>query len=271
MDNRERTAWQRVELARNTKRPTAKYYIEQIVENFIELHGDQLYRDDPAIIGGIGTLDKYSITVIGQEKGDTIEHKAKCNFGCAHPEGYRKSLRLMKQAEKFGRPVICIVDTQGAFCGIGAEERGMGRAIAENLQVMAMLKVPVISVLIGEGGSGGALALAVANQVAMLENSVYSILSPEGFASILFKDGTRAIEAAELMKLTAEEVRQLGIIDQVIPEPEGGAHQNPEKTAEQIKEYLLTALENMKGKSGQELQQERYEKFRKMGLQSIQK
>lgn len=269
MDNMERTAWQRVELARNTKRPTAKYYIEQMMENFMELHGDQLYRDDPAIIGGIGTIGPYCVTVIGQEKGDTIENKARCNFGCAHPEGYRKSLRLMKQAEKFGRPVICIVDTQGAYCGIGAEERGMGRAIAENLQAMAMLEIPIVSVLVGEGGSGGALALAVANQVAMLENSVYSILSPEGFASILFKDGTRAIEAAELMKMTAREVKQLGIIDQVIPEPDGGAHQNPEKTAAEIKAFILSALDGMKGKSGQILQQERYEKFRKMGTSSI--
>lgn len=261
--------WSRVEQARNPKRPTSKYYIHEIFDDFIELKGDRLFGEDLAIIAGIGLLENTPVTIIGQEKGTNTLDKSKRNFGCAHPEGYRKSLRLMKQAEKFGRPVICFVDTQGAFCGVGAEERGMGRAIAKNLLELSRLEVPVLSILIGEGGSGGALALAVADKVAMLDNSIYSILSPEGFASILWKDASRAKEAAELMKLTAAEVKELGLIDDVIPEFGGGAHLAPEKTAENIKNYLVPNLYQLMQLPKEELLARRYDRFRRMGQEHL--
>jgi len=265
----DQSAWNRVEVARNPKRPTSKYYIEQIFTDFIELHGDRLYGDDGAVVGGVGFLGNQAVTVIGQEKGATLQEKSKRNFGSAHPEGYRKALRLMKNAEKFGRPVICLVDTQGAYCGIGAEERGMGNAIAVNLLEMSQLKVPIISVLIGEGGSGGALGLAVADRVAMLENAVYSILSPEGFASILWKDATRAKEAAEHMKMTAAEVKELGIIEEVIPEPMSGAHIAPELTAKNIKDYLIRELKSVEELGVGTMLEKRYERFRKIGQEFL--
>ena len=263
------SAWSRVEVARNQKRPTSKYYIQEIFTDFVELHGDRLYGDDGAVIGGVGFLDGRPVTVIGQEKGTSLQEKSKRNFGSAHPEGYRKALRLMKNAEKFGRPVICLVDTQGAYCGVGAEERGMGNAIAVNLLEMSQLKVPILSVLIGEGGSGGALGLAVADRVAMLENAVYSILSPEGFASILWKDATRAKEAAEHMKMTAAEVKQLGMIEEVIPEPMAGAHIAPEHTAKNIKEYLIRELKSVEELDAAQMLEKRYERFRKMGQEYL--
>ena len=212
-NKKEKSAWERVELSRSPARCTAGDYIDQIFEDFTELHGDRCFGDDGAVIGGIATLSGIPVTVIGQQKGKNTRENIRCNFGMASPEGYRKALRLMKQAEKFHRPIICFVDTPGAACGIGAEERGQGRAIAENLSEMSGLKVPVLSIVIGEGGSGGALALAVANEVWMMENATYSILSPEGFASILWKDGKRAKEAAGIMKITAKDLKELGVIE----------------------------------------------------------
>lgn len=214
------TAWERVKTARSNERPTSVDYIGGIFDRFLELHGDRMSRDDGAIVGGIATIDGIPVTVIGQQKGRNIKQNIKRNFGMPYPEGYRKALRLMKQAEKFHRPIICLVDTPGAFCGIEAEERGQGEAIARNLYEMSSLKTPILSIVIGEGGSGGALALAVANEVWMLENSTYSILSPEGFASILWKDSRRADEAASIMKITADDLLDLNVINKVISEQE---------------------------------------------------
>ncbi len=265
MMNEQLSAWERVKTARDVKRPTALYYIENIITDFMELHGDQSFADDAAIVGGIGLLGDIPVTVIGQEKGTTTQEKIKRNFGSPHPEGYRKALRLMKQAEKFHRPVICFVDTQGAYCGIGAEERGQGRAIAENLAAMSKLQTSVISIVIGEGGSGGALAMGVADKVAILENAIYSVLSPEGFASILWKDASRAEEAASVMKLTANELSALGVVDDVISEPEGGAQKDPEAQASAIKAYLQAQIALLGQKPVDELVCDRYEKFRAMG------
>lgn len=214
----ELTAWERVKRARSSERPTSIDYISGIFDRFMELHGDRVCRDDGAIVGGIARIDGIMVTVIGEQKGRTLKQNQKRNFGMPYPDGYRKALRLMKQAEKFNRPVICFVDTPGAFCGIEAEERGQGEAIARNLYEMSALKVPVLSIFIGEGGSGGALALAVANEVWMLENATYSILSPEGFASILWKDGKRANEAAGIMKITAADLQELRIVERVFGE-----------------------------------------------------
>ncbi len=214
----ELTAWERVKRARSSERPTSIDYISGIFDRFMELHGDRVCRDDGAIVGGIARIEGIMVTVIGEQKGRTLKQNQKRNFGMPYPDGYRKALRLMKQAEKFGRPIICFVDTPGAFCGIEAEERGQGEAIARNLYEMSALKVPVLSIFIGEGGSGGALALAVANEVWMLENATYSILSPEGFASILWKDGKRANEAAGVMKITAEDLKELHIVERVFGE-----------------------------------------------------
>ena len=214
----ELTAWERVKRARSSERPTSIDYISGIFDRFMELHGDRVCRDDGAIVGGIARIEGIMVTVIGEQKGRTLKQNQKRNFGMPYPDGYRKALRLMKQAEKFGRPIICFIDTPGAFCGIEAEERGQGEAIARNLYEMSALKVPVLSIFIGEGGSGGALALAVANEVWMLENATYSILSPEGFASILWKDGKRADEAAGVMKITAEDLKELHIVERVFGE-----------------------------------------------------
>ncbi len=212
-------AWERVKIARMIERPTALDYINEILTNFIELHGDRNFKDDEAVVGGIALLDEMPVTVIGIQKGKNLKENIKRNFGSPNPEGYRKSLRLMKQAEKFKRPIICFINTSGAYCGVGAEERGQGEAIAKNLMEMALIKTPIISIVIGEGGSGGALALAAGDRVWMLENSVYSILSPEGCASILFKDSSKSKEVAEIMKLTSYELLELGVIEKVIEEP----------------------------------------------------
>jgi len=257
------TAWEILKLARAVDRPTSKFYINTIFDDFIELHGDRNYRDDPSIIGGIGLLNGKPVTIIAEEKGTTLKEKTERNFGSPHPEGYRKALRLMEQADKFGRPIVCFVDTQGAYCGVGAEERGQGEAIAHNLAEMMQLTVPVISIVIGEGGSGGALAIAVANKVAGLENSVYSILSPEGFASILWKDSSRAEEAAEVMKITAEDLKNLDVIDEIISEPEGGAGKDPQMVAENIKKYITKELTALSRKSADTLRKDRYKRFRK--------
>ncbi|MBD5560328.1 MAG: acetyl-CoA carboxylase carboxyltransferase subunit alpha [Clostridia bacterium] len=264
------SAWDVVQTARDLERPTSQYFIDHIFTDFTEMHGDKLYGDDAAIVGGVGWLGDMPVTVIGQEKGVTLSEKARCNFGSAHPEGYRKSLRLMKQAEKFGRPVVCIVDTQGAFCGVGAEERGMGEAIARNMLELSRLKTPVVSVLIGEGGSGGAIALAVSDRLAMLENSIYTILSPEGFSSILWKEAARAPEAAELMRVTAAEVYDMGLVDDVIPEPEGGAKQNDDGAfAQQVRSYLEEQLAMLTKEPVASLLEKRYQKFRGFGKEYI--
>ncbi len=241
----ENRAWQSVQLARNTHRPTARHYIERMVDGFVELHGDRAFGDDGAVVGGIGWVGGRPVTVIAQEKGADLKERIARNFGCPQPEGYRKSLRLMRQAEKFGRPIVCLVDTQGAFCGMEAEERGQGNAIADNLLAMAGLRVPVVSVLLGEGGSGGALALALSDRVAMQEHAVYSVLSPEGFASILWKDRSRAPEAAAVMKMEAAEVCRMGIVDAVLSEGEGPAHENPDAAAENVRAYVEEALDEL--------------------------
>ena len=261
----EKSPWDKLNIARDKNRPNARFYIENIFNDFIELHGDRYYKDDSAIIGGIASVNNINVTVIGINKGKDIGENIKNNFGMPHPEGYRKALRLMKQAEKFNRPIICFVDTPGAFCGIEAEERGQGEAIAQNLLVMSKLKTPIISIIIGEGGSGGALALAVANKVYMLENSVYSILSPEGFASILWKDATRAKEASEVMKITAKDLKGFNIIDSIIEEPVGGAHEDPKFMCDKIKENILSDLEKLINTDLNEVVDMRYNKFRKIG------
>lgn len=251
------TAFGRVRLARNSTRPTGLDYIENIFNSFIELHGDRRYADDSAIVGGIAKLGDYPVTVIAIEKGHTAQEHNYRNFGAPHPEGYRKVLRLMKQAEKFKRPVICFVDTSGAYCGISAEERGQGQAIAENLMELSVLRVPIISILIGEGGSGGALALAVADRVWMLQNAVYSVISPEGCASILWRNPDRAEEAAESLKLTAEDAKSLGVIEKILPEDDIGK----EKFYDLIRVLLTEELKELSG--DMELTQKRYERFRR--------
>ncbi len=259
------SVWQMVQAARDPRRPTSAFYISRCIDGFIELHGDRAFGDDAAIIGGVGWLGGMAVTVIGEEKGVDAREKVRRNFGSPHPEGYRKALRLMRQAEKFARPVICLVDTQGAFCGVGAEERGQGAAIAESLEAMMSLRVPILSVVIGEGGSGGALALAVADRVAMLKNANYGILTPEGFASILWKDASRAPEAAEVMRITAAELQNLGIIEDVIPEPGDNAASDPPAMAATLKTYLLEQVSALSARPTDDLLRERYERFRRMG------
>jgi acetyl-CoA carboxylase carboxyl transferase subunit alpha len=263
LDNK--TAWEKLSLARMIERPTALDYIERIFDSFMEFHGDRYFSDDASVVGGIALLDGEPVTIIAHQKGRNTAENVKRNFGSPNPEGYRKGLRLMKQAEKFGRPIICMVDTQGAYCGKGAEERGQGEAIAKNLLEMSKLKTPIISIVIGEGGSGGALAFAVADDVWMLENSVYSVLSPEGFASILWRDSSRSKEAAEVMKITAKDLEQYGIIDKVIKEPLGGAHKDVEKMAISIKGELIEKIGILKKQPTEELLNKRYDKFRNMG------
>lgn len=260
------TACERLELIRHKDRPTVNDYIPAMFTRFMEFHGDRLYGDDAAIIGGIGYLSDTPVTVLAQVKGRNLEENKRTNFSMPHPEGYRKSLRLAKQAEKFHRPVICFVDTPGAFCGIEAEQRGQGEAIARNLYEFMTLKTPVISVVLGEGGSGGALALAVCDELAMLENALYSAISPRGAASILWKDGTKEKDACEMLKITAENLADFGVCDKIIPEPTGGAHLNKEQTADNIYEYLVDAVFRLKNTDIQQLLERRYEKFRKIGM-----
>ena len=257
-------AYDKVRLARNNHRPTGMDYISRIFDDFIELHGDRKFADDPAIVGGLALLDGKPVTVIACEKGHTAKERAYRNFGAPGPEGYRKANRLMKQAEKFGRPVICFVDTSGAYCGIGAEERGQGQAIASNLMDMSALKVPVISIIIGEGGSGGALALAVADEVWMMENAVYSVISPEGCASILFKDAERAEEAAESLGLTAERNRELGVADRVVEEVFARNGFDP-VVYENLKILLSLRLKELEQLPADELLERRYRRFRALG------
>lgn len=258
------SAWERVKVARDSHRPSSLDYIHVIFDNFTEFHGDRAFRDDGAIVGGVALLDGQPVTVIGIQKGKNTKENLKCNFGMPSPEGYRKALRLMKQAEKFGRPIINFVDTPGAFCGIEAEERGQGEAIARNLMEMSDLTVPVLSIVIGEGGSGGALALAVGNEVWMMENATYSILSPEGFASILWKDSKKAKQAAEVMKITAADLKELKIIEKVIPEEHPASEENLEELAEYMKISMKQFLRRQEGKMPEEIAAERYERFRRM-------
>lgn len=259
------SAWQKVTLARLVERPTTRDYIERIITDFIEFHGDRLYGDDSAIIGGIGMLDDISVTVIGHQKGKDTKENIKRNFGMPHPEGYRKALRLMKQAEKFKRPIILFVDTPGAYCGLDAEERGQGEAIATNLLQMSGLKTPIIVVVIGEGGSGGALALGMGDRVAMLEHSIYSVISPEGLSSILWKDSSLAQKAAEIMKLTAQDLYKLKVIDEIIEEPLGGAHKDIDFIAENVKKYIDKELLELLKLNTETLLEKRYDKFRIIG------
>lgn len=258
------TAWQRVELSRRKDRPVGSDYIDALFTDFVEFHGDRYFADDKAIIGGVARFHGMPVTVIAQAKGRNTKENIERNFGMPQPEGYRKALRLMKQAEKFSRPVICLVDTPGAFCGLEAEERGQGEAIARNIYEMSGLRVPVVSIIIGEGGSGGALAMATSDEVWMLENSIYSILSPEGFASILWKDSSKAKEAAEVMKLTAENLKAQGIVERVFAEPEEYIVQNMDVVIMQMDEAIEEFLMKYKSLSEQELIEHRYERFRNM-------
>ncbi|ARD47188.1 acetyl-CoA carboxylase carboxyltransferase subunit alpha [Sporosarcina sp. P37] len=258
--------WDRVQVARHPARPTTNDYISRLFEDFIEFHGDRNFADDEAIIGGIASFEETPITIIGHQRGKDTKENVKRNFGMPHPEGYRKALRLMKQAEKFNRPIICFIDTKGAYPGKAAEQRGQSEAIARNLVEMAGLKVPVISIVIGEGGSGGALALGVANHIHMLENSTYSVISPEGAASILWKDASLAKQAAEAMKITAPDLKEMNIIDEVIPEVLGGAHRDAAKQANEMRETVRRSLNELCKLSPEELIDNRYKKFRAIGV-----
>lgn len=257
-----RSAWEKVLGVRKVERPSASDYISYIFDNFVEAHGDRAFHDDAAIVGGLAFIDGQPVTIIADEKGKDFKECQERNFGMPKPEGYRKALRLMKQAEKFNRPIISFVNTSGAFCGIDAEERGQGEAIARNLLEMSALKVPVLCILIGEGGSGGALATAVGNEVWMMENATYSILSPEGFASILWKDSNRAQEASEVMNITAQDLKRLGVIEQIIPEFGGADRKTTQAIAGYMKENIKLFLKKYSGKSGEEIAQERYDRFR---------
>jgi len=259
------TPWQKVQLSRHPNRPYSIDYIERIFDNFEELHGDRVFKDDAAIVGGPASLDGHRVIVISQQKGRNTEDNLKRNFGCPNPEGYRKALRLMKMANKFSLPIISIVDTPGAFPGIEAEQRHVAEAIAVNLREMAALSVPIIAIVIGEGGSGGALGIAVANKVLILENAYYSVISPEGCAAILWKDRAFASNAAEALKLDAQQLKNLGIVDEIVKEPIGGAHRDWDKTAEQIKLSLNKLLVSYLKKKPFEITKERHEKFRVMG------
>jgi acetyl-CoA carboxylase carboxyl transferase subunit alpha len=263
------TAIERVQLARHPKRPFTLDYVERTFNDFIELHGDRAFRDDEAIVGGWARLDGDSVMVIGHQKGRDMKENMRRNFGMAHPEGYRKALRLMQQAEKFGRPIITLIDTPGAYPGIGAEERGQAEAIARNLREMARFRVPIIAVVIGEGGSGGALALGVADRVLMLENAVYSVITPEGCAAILWKTATAKDKAAEALKVTATDLNALGVVDDVIPEPTGGAHNDWDMMADSLRDALMSHLSELKTKDADTLRRERWEKFENMGAYRV--
>src|SRR5512138_280295 len=256
--------WQTAQIARHINRPFTMDYIKLIFTEFVELHGDRNFADDHAIVGGLAMLGDEPVMVIGHQKGRDTKEKVFRNFGMPHPEGYRKALRLMETAERFRLPILTLVDTPGAFPGIGAEERGQAEAIARNLREMACLTVPIIVVITGEGGSGGALAIAVGDRVLMLEHSVYAVISPEGCAAILWSDGTKGAQAAEALKLVAKDIKELDVIDEIVKEPLGGAHRDHEATAASLHEALSRNLAELKGKSGEQLVEERYQKFRKM-------
>jgi acetyl-CoA carboxylase carboxyl transferase subunit alpha len=259
------TDWQRVQIARHPLRPYTLDYINMMTSEFVELHGDRLFADDLALVGGFAKLNGHRVMIMGHQKGRDTKDNIRRNFGCAHPEGYRKAMRLMKLAEKFGLPVVVLIDTPGAYPGVGAEERGQAQAIAENLMDMAQLRTPVVATIIGEGGSGGALGVAVADRVLILQNAYYSVISPEGCASILWRSSAKAPEAANALKLTGEHLLKYELVDEVIPEPEGGAHRDPEAIAAQLKKTILKCIKELTPLSSTELLNQRYEKFRRMG------
>src|SRR6266851_5526556 len=259
------TAWQRVQLARHPKRPYTLDYAQTTFTNFSELHGDRLFAEDRAVVGGFARLGEHKVMVMGTQKGRDTKENIRRNFGSAHPEGYRKALRLMRLADKFGLPIITLIDTAGAYPGIGAEERHIAEAIAVNLREMMLLSVPIIAVVIGEGGSGGALGIGVADRVLILENAYYSVISPEGCAAILWKDRSASAKAAEALKITAKDLLQLGLVDEIVPEPLGGAHSNPEKMAETLRDFLLKHLEELLKLPAAERLKKRYAKFRAYG------
>ena len=259
------SAWEKVEIARNPKRKTSLDYIEEIFDDFIELHGDRNFSDDKAIVGGLARIGNQNFTVIAEQKGRNTKENIERNFGMPNPESYRKAIRLMKQAEKFNRPIITFIDTKGAYPGIGAEERGQGEAIAKSMFEMAKLRVPIISIVIGEGSSGGALAIGVANKIFMLENAIYSILSPEGYSAILWKDSSRSKEAAEIIKLTAKDLYDLKVIDKIIKEPEETTEEEFKKIAENLKKEIKKSITELEKLSKEEIRENRYLKFRKIG------
>ena len=259
------TIWQRIQIARHPKRPTCLDYIGMICTDFIEIHGDRLFRDDPALVGGLAYLDEIPVTILGQQKGKSTKDNIYRNFGQPHPEGYRKALRLMQQADKFNRPIVCLVDVVGAYPGLEAEERGQGEAVARNIREMANLSVPIIVVITGEGGSGGALATGVGNKVLILENAYYSVISPEGCASILWKDASKAADAAATLKISPDDLLQMEIIDEVIPEPLGGAHKNPTDTGVNLKDVILKHLRPLVNQTREENRAQRYQRFRAYG------
>ncbi len=260
------TAWQRVQIARHPQRPYTFDYINLMMTDFLQLHGDRLFSDDLAIVAGFAKIDGQKIAVIGHQKGRDTKENLKRNFGCSHPEGYRKALRIMRLAEDYKLPVVIFIDTPGAYPGIGAEERGQAQAIATNLREMISLETPIVATVIGEGGSGGALGIGVADRVCVLENAYYSVISPEGCAAILWKSGSRAADAAEVLKLTGQDLLALKIIDEVVPEPTGGAHRDQQQTAEALKQSILRHLKELKTHGPAKLLQDRYEKFRKIGV-----
>ena len=260
------SSWQKVQISRHPNRPYTLDYIEAVLTDFVEMHGDRGFGDDPAIVCGLAKLDGAPVVVIGHQKGRTLKERVYRNFGQPNPEGYRKALRLMQFAEKFNRPLITFIDTPGAYPGISAEERGQGESIAHNLSVMSMLKIPIVSIVIGEGGSGGALAVGVADRVIMLEHATYSVISPEACAAILWNNGAKASEAAELLKLTAQDLFQMKVIDEMVEEPIGGAHRDPRRAAELVKEALTRSLTEIRNTNPADLVKFRYDKFRKMGM-----
>jgi len=261
----ELSPWERVNVARHVERPMASDYIEKSLDEFFELHGDKCYGDDKAIVTGLARIADRRFLLIAHRKGRTTKERMAFNFGCAHPEGYRKALRKMKLAEKLGLPIVTLINTPGAYPGIGAEERGQATAIAENILGMFSLAVPIVVIVIGEGGSGGALGIGVGDRVLMLEHSYYSVISPEGCAAILWKDGERSPDAAEALKLTAPDLHALGLIDGVIPEPLGGAHRDPARTLKAVRDTILAELQGLEGLSGAELLKRRREKYRRVG------
>lgn len=260
------TPWQTVQVARHKDRPYTSDYLSLVFEDFSELHGDRRFGDDRAILTGFAKLDEHKVMVVGHQKGRTYKERQTCYFGCAHPEGYRKAILKMKMAEKYGLPVICLIDTPGAYPGIGAEERGQSQAIAENMYEMSRLKTPIICIIIGEGGSGGALGIGVGDRVAVLQYSYYSVISPEGCAGILWKSHQYAERAATALRFTSADLLSLGVVDQIIEEPLGGAHRDHHQTASRVKQYLLRALRELLSQSRETLPQTRYEKFRRMGV-----
>ncbi len=259
------TPWERVRVSRHPQRPVTQDYINGIFEDFLELHGDRSFGDDRAIVTGFATIEARRILLVGHRKGKSVKDRLLCNFGCAHPEGYRKALEKMRLAEKLGLPIVCLVDTQGAYPGIGAEERGQARAIALNIREMFSLRVPIIAIVIGEGGSGGALGIGVGDRVAILKNAYYSVITPEGCAAILWKSADKAPEAAAALRLSAPDLFELGIVDEIIDEPLGGAHRRPQETIQNVKDFLLRSLDELQARPTEALLEARYQKFRAMG------